>query len=56
VDYHFVTKEAMEAEVADGKFIESATFSGNMYGKSVRSDGTKLYRHTLIFYDTFTFV
>ncbi|SAL99449.1 hypothetical protein [Absidia glauca] len=37
VDYHFVTKEAMEAEVADGKFIESATFSGNMYGTSIKA-------------------
>lgn len=45
----------MEAEVADGKFIESATFSGNMYGKSVRRGGAKLDRHTLI-YDTYTFV
>ena len=31
-DYHFVAKDVMEREVADGKFIESATFSGNMYG------------------------
>lgn len=32
-DYHFVTKELMQQEIAAGKFIESATFSGNMYGK-----------------------
>lgn len=32
-DYHFVEKEDMIKEVEDGKFIESATFSGNMYGK-----------------------
>lgn len=31
-DYHFVAKDVMEREVAEGKFIESATFSGNMYG------------------------
>lgn len=32
-DYHFVEKDDMIKEVQDGKFIESATFSGNMYGK-----------------------
>ncbi|KAI8334294.1 guanylate kinase [Chlamydoabsidia padenii] len=37
VDYHFVTKELMESEVAQGKFIESATFSGNMYGTSIKA-------------------
>ncbi|KAI9323672.1 guanylate kinase [Dichotomocladium elegans] len=36
-DYHFVTKETMEEEVAAGKFIESATFSGNMYGTSIKA-------------------
>ncbi|KAI8059241.1 guanylate kinase [Gongronella butleri] len=36
-DYHFVTKENMIAEVEAGKFIESATFSGNMYGTSIRA-------------------
>ncbi|CAO3592585.1 unnamed protein product [Absidia cylindrospora] len=37
VDYHFVNKELMEREVAEGKFIESATFSGNMYGTSIKA-------------------
>lgn len=32
-DYHFVEKDDMIKEVEAGKFIESATFSGNMYGK-----------------------
>ncbi|XP_065834639.1 guanylate kinase-like isoform X2 [Oscarella lobularis] len=36
-DYHFVSREAMEAEIADGKFIESAVFSSNMYGTSKRA-------------------
>ncbi|KAF7726675.1 guanylate kinase [Apophysomyces ossiformis] len=36
-DYHFVTKEKMTEEVAAGKFIESATFSGNMYGTSIKA-------------------
>jgi guanylate kinase len=34
-DYHFVNKDLMTKEVAEGKFIESATFSGNMYGEFI---------------------
>jgi guanylate kinase len=34
-DYHFVEKDDMIKEVEAGKFIESATFSGNMYGKVI---------------------
>jgi len=43
--YHFVTKDAMEAAVGKGEFIEHAVFAGNMYGtskaavESVRSKG-----------------
>ncbi|KAL7386227.1 hypothetical protein ABVT39_005398 [Epinephelus coioides] len=33
-DYHFVTREAMQAGIDNGEFIESAEFSGNMYGTS----------------------
>ncbi|KAG1446345.1 hypothetical protein G6F56_009600 [Rhizopus delemar] len=36
-DYHFVEKESMTDEVKAGKFIESATFSGNMYGTSIKA-------------------
>ncbi|RUS29115.1 P-loop containing nucleoside triphosphate hydrolase protein [Jimgerdemannia flammicorona] len=36
-DYHFTTKEAMTREIAEGKFIESATYSGNMYGTSMKA-------------------
>ncbi|KAI8373445.1 guanylate kinase [Choanephora cucurbitarum] len=36
-DYHFVEKENMIKEVEEGKFIESATFSGNMYGTSIKA-------------------
>ncbi|CEJ00582.1 Putative Guanylate kinase [Rhizopus microsporus] len=36
-DYHFVEKEDMIKEIEDGKFIESATFSGNMYGTSIKA-------------------
>ncbi|XP_005175525.2 guanylate kinase isoform X2 [Musca domestica] len=34
VHYNFVEREAMEKAIANGEFIESATFSGNMYGTS----------------------
>jgi len=33
-DYHYVTREKMDALVKEGSFIENATFSGNMYGTS----------------------
>ncbi|XP_077375883.1 guanylate kinase [Festucalex cinctus] len=33
-DYHYVTREAMQAAIDNGEFIESAEFSGNMYGTS----------------------
>ncbi|XP_026759213.1 guanylate kinase isoform X2 [Galleria mellonella] len=37
VHYHFTTKEEMMASIARGEFLESATFSGNMYGTSKRA-------------------
>ncbi|XP_014826383.1 PREDICTED: guanylate kinase [Poecilia mexicana] len=33
-DYHYVTREAMQAAINNGEFIESAEFSGNLYGTS----------------------
>lgn len=33
-DYHYVTREAMQAGIDNDEFIESAVFSGNMYGTS----------------------
>lgn len=33
-DYHYVTRETMQAGIDNGEFIESAVFSGNMYGTS----------------------
>ncbi|XP_054623343.1 guanylate kinase [Dunckerocampus dactyliophorus] len=33
-DYHYVTREAMEAAIDKGDFIENAEFSGNLYGTS----------------------
>ncbi|CAG9760364.1 unnamed protein product [Ceutorhynchus assimilis] len=32
--YHFTNKETMQKAIEDGKFIETATFSGNLYGTS----------------------
>ncbi len=34
VDYHFIDKQAFQAMVDAGEFIESATVFGNMYGTS----------------------
>ena len=31
-DYHYVSLEEMKRGVCNGEFIESAVFSGNMYG------------------------
>ncbi|XP_062259644.1 guanylate kinase isoform X1 [Platichthys flesus] len=33
-DYHYVTREVMQASIDKGDFMESAEFSGNMYGTS----------------------
>ncbi|KAM9845062.1 guanylate kinase [Aulostomus maculatus] len=33
-DYHYVTREVMQAGIDSGDFIENAEFSGNMYGTS----------------------
>ncbi|XP_022068866.2 guanylate kinase [Acanthochromis polyacanthus] len=33
-DYHYVTREVMQAGIDNGDFIENAEFSGNMYGTS----------------------
>jgi len=30
--YHFTNKEKMQEQIKNGEFIESATFSGNLYG------------------------
>ncbi|XP_050314046.1 guanylate kinase-like [Anthonomus grandis grandis] len=32
--YHFTTKDKMQKAIAEGKFIETAVFSGNIYGTS----------------------
>ena len=31
-EYHFTTKKQMEKAIGEGKFIEHAEFSGNLYG------------------------
>lgn len=43
-DYHYVTRDAMQAAIDNDEFIESAEFSGNLYGTSkaaVRAVQTK---------------
>jgi guanylate kinase len=37
VEYHFLTPEQFDERVAAGKFVEHATYSGNMYG-TLRSE------------------
>ncbi|XP_030829769.1 guanylate kinase isoform X2 [Strongylocentrotus purpuratus] len=37
VDYHYTTREKMEKAIADGEFLESAQFSGNLYGTSKKA-------------------
>lgn len=32
VHYHFVERDQMKAAIERGEFLESAEFSGNMYG------------------------
>uniref|UniRef100_A0A3P9J1Z4 Guanylate kinase n=1 Tax=Oryzias latipes TaxID=8090 RepID=A0A3P9J1Z4_ORYLA len=34
IDYHYVSREEMQAGIDNGDFIESAEFSGNLYGTS----------------------
>lgn len=34
LDYHYVTRDVMQAGIDNGDFIESAEFSGNLYGTS----------------------
>ncbi|CAG7823291.1 unnamed protein product [Allacma fusca] len=36
-EYHFVSRTTMEEAIKNGEFIESAEFSGNMYGTSKRA-------------------
>ncbi|XP_073975969.1 membrane palmitoylated protein 7-like protein metro isoform X2 [Rhodnius prolixus] len=36
-DYYFVSRETMEEEVNEGKFIEYGEYKGNLYGTSVES-------------------
>ncbi|XP_021708767.1 guanylate kinase isoform X3 [Aedes aegypti] len=37
VHYHFVSVEEMQAAIENGEFIETAVFSGNMYGTSKKA-------------------
>ncbi|KAI9008303.1 P-loop containing nucleoside triphosphate hydrolase protein [Gaertneriomyces semiglobifer] len=33
-DYHFTSRESMQQQISEGKFIEHAEYAGNMYGTS----------------------
>jgi len=35
--YYFVTKEEMQKDIMDEKFIENAEFAGNLYGTSIEA-------------------
>ena len=41
-EYYFTTKEEMEQAVANGDFIESTSFAGNMYGTSKKAVAVRL--------------
>lgn len=36
-EYHFVTREKMEEDINDGKFIEYGEYKGNLYGTNSES-------------------
>lgn len=36
-DYYFTDEETMKMDIEEGKFIESAVFSGNRYGTSKKA-------------------
>jgi guanylate kinase len=42
VDYHFLTPEEFDRHVADGDFLEHATYSGNRYGTLRSQIGRRL--------------
>nr|XP_020460969.1 MAGUK p55 subfamily member 3-like isoform X2 [Monopterus albus] len=37
VEYHFITREAFEADIQNGKFIEYGEYKDNLYGTSLES-------------------
>lgn len=49
-DYHFVgSREQMEKDIQDNKFIEAGQFNENLYGTSilsVRAVAERVWRHT----------
>jgi len=51
VDYHFVTKEAFEAGIANGDFLEYATVHGNYYGTSLKPVKEALDAGKLVIFD-----
>ncbi|XP_055375737.1 guanylate kinase [Condylostylus longicornis] len=37
IHYHFVTRQEMHDSISNGEFIETACFSGNLYGTSIQA-------------------
>lgn len=51
--YHFTDTETIKSDIANGKFIESATFGGNIYGTSKASVQAVSNEGKVIFFVTF---
>ena len=51
VDYFFVEKGAMELEIAEGKFLESANVHGNLYGTSFQAVESVSKQHRVCILD-----
>jgi len=45
VDYHYVSREAMEAMIQRGEFLETSQTHGNMYGTSFKALADALAEH-----------
>jgi len=51
VEYFFVTREAFEADIAAGHFLEYATVHGNYYGTSIKPITKALEEGKLVVFD-----
>ena len=51
-DYHFAEREEMQSQIDDGQFVESAEFSGNLYGTRSVSYSTSQHNALKLASDT----